>query len=83
LDTDVPEQELDRLQLATTLVAQAGARPPKVVGCDIAKVAGGASLFYNAPDDLGTETVGGNPSRFVDCAEDRAFRNLRFRHPGA
>jgi len=53
----VPEQELDLLQFAATLVTQTGARATEVMRCDISKVAGRAGLLHNAPDDLGTETA--------------------------
>jgi hypothetical protein len=72
LDADVPKQELDLVQLASVFVAEASACATKVVRCDTTEVAGRASLLHNAPDDLGTETVGGNPSRFVDRAKDWA-----------
>lgn len=67
----MPEQELDLLQLATTLVAQPSARSTEVMGGHVAEIASLARLLYNAPDDFGTETTRGNPPRFVDRAEDR------------
>ena len=53
------------------------------MGGHVAEIAGLARLLYNAPDDFRTETMRGNPARFVDRAEDRTFGDLRLRHPGS
>jgi hypothetical protein len=77
LDADVPEQELNLFQLATTLATQASTRPTKVMRRDIiTKGAGCVSLLNHAPDNLGTEAVRGNSPRFIDRAKDRAVRDL-------
>ena len=51
----MPEQELDLLQFATTLVAQPGAGPAKVRRRDVAEIAGLARLFYDASYDFRTK----------------------------
>jgi hypothetical protein len=79
----VPKQKLDLFQLATTFVAQPSARATEVTGGYVAEIAGLARMPYNAPDDFGTETMRGNPARFLDRAEDRPFGDLRLRHPGS
>ncbi len=81
LHADVPEQELDLLQLATTLVAQPGARPTEVMRRHIAEIAGLARLLDNAPDDFRTEPTRGNSPGFVYRAKDRPIDDSRLRHP--
>jgi hypothetical protein len=81
LDADVPEQELDLFQLATTLVAQPSTRATEVMGSHVAEVAR-LALLHHAPDDFGTEAMRGNSPRFVDRAEDRSIGYSRLRHPG-
>src|SRR5271165_791565 len=48
-------------------MTQASAGAPQIVGRDAVETAFRASGFDHAPDDLGTETVGCNPTRLVDC----------------
>lgn len=79
----MPEQELNLLQFATTLVAQSRAPATKVMRGYVRKVAGRASPLHNSPNYLRTEAVRANPSCFVDRAEDWAVCDVCLRHPGA
>ncbi len=77
------EQELNLFQFSARFAAQTGARATKVMGCHAGEATSRAGFLDDAPDHLRAEAVGGNPSRFVDCAKDWAGCDLRFRQPGA
>jgi hypothetical protein len=79
----MPKQELNLFKLPAAFVTQTRAFTAKVMGRDIAKIAGRTSLLHNAPDHFGTETVRGNSSCFVDCTKDRSISDLRLLHPTA
>ena len=66
LHRNVPQQELDLLQFAASLMAQTGSSPPEVVRGQGRNLTCLRFLLYHAPDDLGAEAGSPDPSSLID-----------------
>ncbi len=66
LDRDVPQEELDLIQLATRYVTKPRAREPKIVRCQLVDAGARGRRAYHVPKHFRRHAVAPHTSRFVD-----------------